>query len=119
MLETENRSEYQVFIKKDGKACTLNTDDKTIYQCILKSWSTEGDISIEDKRVKNKSDQKVRVRDWKRGLNIKGIYSHMAAHHPPMTVVSRYLMPLLTSTDSCIHMVHIDNTKACTYTQSV
>lgn len=71
--------------KKDGKACTLNTDDKPICQSVLKTWSTEGDVSIEDKRVKNQSDQKVCVSDWKRGLNIKGIYSlygsHMSAYH--------------------------------------
>lgn len=85
MLETENRSEYQVFIKNDGKACTLNTDDKPISQSAVKTWSKEGDVSIEGKRVKEQSDQKVCVRDRKRGLNIKGIYcvygSHMSAYH--------------------------------------
>lgn len=37
MLETGNRSEYQILIKKEGSTRTSNTDDKPVCRSVLKT----------------------------------------------------------------------------------
>lgn len=51
-LRQETGQNIKYLSKKEGSTRTSNTDDKPVCRSVFKTWSAEGEVSTEDKRVK-------------------------------------------------------------------